>query len=344
MAAAAPLPPAGTNFISAVQKTLIGVLLAQSFTVLLIPLTIALFWFSTPASRKKPIFILNIVAIALALTSGVLLIYRGITIILSPRHPPPLSLNLTVGVLGATQSIIVDIILLLRLISIYPRSYVGKTNFYSLIALPLLLKVGRVINLLMFIKVLADAARAPDAAARIGKLWLVAPYLKIEWFMQLFDNIYASGFFLWRLHLHQRETRETDSFAIYSRTRVSFGERLKYLFWIAVSNFIFPMLFSLVQIVIVYREVNFVIVNDIILANTMIAVIGVVFATVWAGSSHWKNTSLSASNGTASTAEGNTPQVMSEIVFSKRPDVSKSEVTSVPESEKNWSVFLLELV
>ncbi len=65
---------------------------------------------------------------------------------------------------------------------------------------------------------------------------------------------------------------------------MSFTDRLKSLFWIAVTNFVVPVLFSLAQIVIVYREVDFVVINDIVLANTSIAVIGVVFASIWAGS------------------------------------------------------------
>lgn len=47
------------------------------------------------------------------------------------------------------------------------------------------------------------------------------------------------------------------------------------------------MLFSLIQLVIVYQEVNIIVINHIILVNTSVAVIGVVFATVWAGSGTW---------------------------------------------------------
>jgi hypothetical protein len=67
--------------------------------------------------------------------------------------------------------------------------------------------------------------------------------------------------------------------------------------YIAITNFVFPVLFSLVQIIIVYCEVNPVVVNDIVLVNTSIAVIGVVFATVWAGSGH-RNEQGSQKTGT----------------------------------------------
>jgi len=53
---------------------------------------------------------------------------------------------------------------------------------------------------------------------------------------------------------------------------------------IALSNFIIPSLFSIAQLVVVYRNVDVLVVNEIVLVNTMLAVFGVVFATVWTGS------------------------------------------------------------
>lgn len=70
----------------------------------------------------------------------------------------------------------------------------------------------------------------------------------------------------------------------------SFADTVRTLFWVAATNFVVPVLFSLVQIIVVYRDVNVFVVNDIVLVNTSIAVIGVVFATVWAGTTHWTQT------------------------------------------------------
>lgn len=67
----------------------------------------------------------------------------------------------------------------------------------------------------------------------------------------------------------------------------SFADTVRTLLWVAATNFVVPCLFSLVQIIVVFHEVDVLIVNDIVLVNTSIAVIGVVFATVWAGTSHW---------------------------------------------------------
>ena len=39
---------------------------------MLVPITVILFFFSTPALRRKPIFILNVMSILLGFTEGVL--------------------------------------------------------------------------------------------------------------------------------------------------------------------------------------------------------------------------------------------------------------------------------
>ena len=64
----------------------------------------------------------------------------------------------------------------------------------------------------------------------------------------------------------------------------SFGYRLKVLFYIATTNFVVLVLFSFIQIVTLYRESDQDVTNDIVLVNTNISVILVVFASIWAGS------------------------------------------------------------
>jgi hypothetical protein len=69
------------------------------------------------------------------------------------------------------------------------------------------------------------------------------------------------------------------------------------LFWIAGSNFIVPALFSLAQIIIVFKDGDLLEVNLIILTNTSVAIIGVVFATLWSGSNARSDRSANSSTG-----------------------------------------------
>jgi len=248
-------------------------MIGHTFLTLLLPLSIALFYFSTPQSRRRPIFVLNVIVIILAFASGTMIDAFAIHSMLSPLKPWPTSVNIAIGILGAVQSILVDIVLLVRLISVHPLSYLGLTRFTLLIALPILLKIARVINLIIFIKVLANTAN-------LAVVWASAPYLKIEWFAQVIDNAYASLAFLWTIR-DRGIAQGTTSNVL--PTRVTFAQRMRTLSRIALSNFIIPSVFSIIQLVVVYRDVDVFAVNDIVLVNTMLAVFGVVFATVWAG-------------------------------------------------------------
>ncbi|KIK79742.1 hypothetical protein PAXRUDRAFT_95833, partial [Paxillus rubicundulus Ve08.2h10] len=295
--APSPLLP-GMNAIAIIRPALIDIMIGHSFTVVLIPLLIALFYFSTSHSRRQLIFILNVFTVSLAFAVGIMGDSRAINVMLSPLNPFSISYDMCMGVLGAVQSILVDTILLVRLTSVYPYSHVGPWRFVQVIALPVILKIARFVNLVMFIVALAKAANGPNPEVAFQTLWLTAPYLKIEWFCQLIDNIYASTLFLWKLRIrtktgggavsvNSKRKLESSGFAQIPDSKsssVSFTKRLKTLFWIAVSNFVFPALFSIAQIIVVYRAADLVVINQIVLANTSIAVIGVVFATVWAGS------------------------------------------------------------
>ncbi|KAF9234383.1 hypothetical protein BU15DRAFT_22282, partial [Melanogaster broomeanus] len=273
--------PAGMNEISIIQPSINSLMIGHTFLTLLIPLLVALFYFSNPYTRRRPIFILNVAAIALAFSAGVIIDSFAIHAMLSPQDPWPPSVNIAIGILGAFQSILVDLILLVRLVSVHPLTHVGPMRFALLTSLPILLKVARVVNMIIFIKVLADAARGPQGPENIAVVWAATPYLKIEWSAQVVDNIYASVVFLWTLRKRgmNREGITSDI----SPDRATFAHRIRTLSRIALSNFIIPSLFSIAQLIVVYRNVNVLIVNEIVLANTMIAVFGVVFATVWVG-------------------------------------------------------------
>lgn len=262
-------------------------MIGHTFTVILIPLIFALFYFSTPLSRRRPIFILNVIAIVLAFTAGIMIDSLAIHSMLSPLDAWPPSVNIAIGIIGAFQSILVDLILLLRLALIYPYTIVGPKRFALITTLPVLLKIARLVNMFVFIKVLADAARGPMGSENIAVVWATTPYLKIEWSAQLVDNAYASIAFLWAIRLRRKYRSSVESEI--SPRRTTFGQRMRTLFYISVSNFVFPSLLSLAQLVVVYKNVYVLTVNEIVLVNTMVAVIGVVFATVWAGSVNYQD-------------------------------------------------------
>ncbi|KIP03279.1 hypothetical protein PHLGIDRAFT_58069, partial [Phlebiopsis gigantea 11061_1 CR5-6] len=138
-------------YIAPIKIAVRDLLIAHSFSILLVALLIALLYFSTARSRRQPLFLLNVFTILLALSVGALIDYQTIQTMIAPLDPTPLSFNIAIGVLGAVQSILVDTILLVRLISVFPVASLGAKRFGIMLVIPVLLKIARIINLIMFI-------------------------------------------------------------------------------------------------------------------------------------------------------------------------------------------------
>ena len=67
-----PPPPPGLNYIAIIKPSLTFLVIGCICTAMLVPITVILFFFSTPSLRRKPIFILNVMSILLGFTEGVL--------------------------------------------------------------------------------------------------------------------------------------------------------------------------------------------------------------------------------------------------------------------------------
>lgn len=78
---------------SALMPGLKMLLITTVFSSFLVPSAVVLFVFSTPAIRRRPHFILNVCAIALGLTQGIMFIY--VTVSTRPSSPAYIP-NLTV--------------------------------------------------------------------------------------------------------------------------------------------------------------------------------------------------------------------------------------------------------
>ncbi len=71
-------PPPGMNYIAAIEPSLNFLLIGAISSSFLVPIAIALFFLSTPALRKRPVFILNVISIMLGLCQGALGIYNQV--------------------------------------------------------------------------------------------------------------------------------------------------------------------------------------------------------------------------------------------------------------------------
>lgn len=77
------------------------------------------------------------------------------------------------------------------------------------------------------------------------------------------------------------------SFSLYIPSTDSYTAQLKSLFWIAVSNFVFPVILSIIQLILLFHDPSYLKGAYIFMANDYVEIIGVLLATVWTTSKHW---------------------------------------------------------
>ncbi|KAF8452310.1 hypothetical protein L210DRAFT_3383707 [Boletus edulis BED1] len=287
-----PFSP-GMDSLATVRPCLRALMIGHTFLVLLIPLLVALFYYSTPYSRRQPIFILNVFSVALAITSGVVGDVLNIHTILSPHIIWPVRLQIAAGFTGNFQAMLVDAILLVRLITVHPLSRVGFVRFALLTSLPITLKVARVVNSILYMNQLNIMANGPNALQVVGTAWLALPYIKIEWIAQVVDNSYASIAFIWTIRTYRTDTMPWSLTS--ALTFPSLAARIRILTNFALSNFIIPTLISIVQLVLLFRvgAKQPSVINAVALVNARVSAFGVVFATIWAGKEHRREANMS---------------------------------------------------
>ncbi len=72
-------------------------------------------------------------------------------------------------------------------------------------------------------------------------------------------------------------------------TVILLGSTLEALFWIAVSNFVIPVMLSITQLIMMWISKNVMIVAPICMVNVYVEIIGVLLATIWANGSQWRD-------------------------------------------------------
>ncbi|TFY53384.1 hypothetical protein EVG20_g10140 [Dentipellis fragilis] len=292
-AVSALFPPPGTNFLAALKPAIIFLMIGTTMGSILVAMLLALLFFSTRDLRRKPIFIFNILAILLGIAAGFILnVYDSIHTILSPTDPIERRYFILMGALYSLTPILVDSILLLRLNAVYSWHSTQRMKFIAIMTFPVLVKFSRLGNNAMYLANYSRNASSltNNTTAAGGGMVLVTsklPGVKIEWFLQIFDNAYTSALFLIRVHSDSTRPRVHTQ-----RTNQSFSHKLRTFFWIAVSNFIFPVLMAIVQLVIYMATPNCLLALYVAQANLYFTIICVVFATLWTTGRHWADAHL----------------------------------------------------
>ncbi|KAM5530043.1 hypothetical protein V8D89_016288, partial [Ganoderma adspersum] len=275
----------------------------------LIPTAVVLLVFSTPILRRRPTFVLNVCAIALGLAQGMFYMYFIIKeLIAMPTGPIVISVITALCIVIPTCSLPVRI-----------------GSYGPLVAM----KVARVANAFYLIGTVQRNTRGTPSTivSQSAAVWS-SPFAKSELFLQLVYSVYVSGLFLPKIrggvkNEHHRMLSKglnptpSNLSCASTDTGTSLGSstsRLRTLFWIALSNFVFPVIFDIATLVLVFRDHNYMDGSHVTTVNSYVSILGVLFSTIWAsGLSRLGETTATHSNACPHTTSYGTPLALGRI-------------------------------
>lgn len=266
-----------STFIDAIRPPFNFIVGVTALSACLVTLLVVLFVFSTPESRRRPVFYLNVIAISIAV---VLSILNGITsgkAILDPFRPTAEGIYIATISFAIFPPVFYDSILLTRFLALYPVNVTPGSTLFKIFIFPLCIKCGRLIVLSLYLREFAQSTKVLLSLEQHAQAtWYRNPYITAEWTMQMLDNVYSASVFLYNLHARTSKIK-------YCRT----GGRIRQIVFTSVANFVFPLFLNLAQIVCIITSHSFATGTMVLLANNYVSVIGVLCATIWFSGSEW---------------------------------------------------------
>ncbi|KAF8513144.1 hypothetical protein BU17DRAFT_53459 [Hysterangium stoloniferum] len=268
-------PSPGFNHFS-IQDAYIFVLISLPLSSILIPLFLLILYFSTSSSRRTWLFALNLIIVLLGIVGGIL---NTISIlILHPRHSVSNRLFLACTGIMMYTPIVVDCILVLRLSAVYPQIITKRSVRMPILAIPIVCTAARAILVTLLIHDWYRLGNQSSAVAASKIIWPRNPLIISDWSIQLFENFYCSVLFMYRLRGHK--TFSSRMYRERAMLTESFASRLRVVFYISVSNFVFPTILSIFQLVYIIRDNSDVHGAVVCTVNNHVSIIGIVFCTI----------------------------------------------------------------
>ncbi|KAF7368523.1 hypothetical protein MVEN_00175600 [Mycena venus] len=283
MSTSTPIPtalvvPIIEAFAEGVSPAFSFILILTIGGTLLVPLLISLLALSSPALRRRPVFILNVLSLSFGILCSALGTHIAIRGVLSPFTNVSLGEDIFYSTLDIWKGWGAEAVLLIRIAAVFPRS-----QWPIVLALPVTLKTTRVgLNIVFnvkWIQLVLSGTRSGYVILQNLPRYLFKTVLTLE----LVDNSYVSFLFLWRLHQHRR--RSFLESGIGEPSRQPFKKKVQRLFWIASTNFVFPLILNVALLITVFDGSSAAVYASIYQVNAYVVIICTVLATVWSTTS-----------------------------------------------------------
>lgn len=227
-------------------------------------------------------FRLNVSAICVVLTLSILAGFTNGRPVIDPSYQVPRSLFIATVAFLFFPPILFDSILLTRLFALYPPATTPLATLLKIFAFPFCVKCTRVAVITTCLRDFISSGKTTEALIRDElTIWFRNPYLIAGWTVQIADNLYSVGLFLYNLHVRLRPIKNVG---------ISISGRIRQVFYISAANFVFPLIFNIALLFFVTTDHSPNTGILLVFINNYITVMGVLCATLWFSRLEWVRT------------------------------------------------------
>ncbi|THU90790.1 hypothetical protein K435DRAFT_727853 [Dendrothele bispora CBS 962.96] len=280
-----------TGFIQSQLPSIHIIIVASLWLGVSFCLFMALLYSSTPKSRRKPLFAFSVIAVGFGTVPSILFLkllvdsfVKALSITETNEIKPYI---FALSFFSYFSSICVDSILLFRLMAVFPPSRLSPRKLAMIFGPLLAMKLGRIATVIALVIKFIQKSQTVSNGDLIN-LYTAAselPEPRAAWVLQLVDNGICSFLFLYKLN-------QVQSFSARFGSNSSYLQLLRTLFLIAISNFVFPVIFAILQIIFISLKLSYESLASINISGTNIEIIGVLFATSMFRKTHFPRVPL----------------------------------------------------
>lgn len=106
-----------------------------------------------------------------------------------PLVPISAAVIILIGTLNGITPLLVDSILLSKLYAVFPPSRTPRLKFIVIMGFPVAMKITRLINVIIYLRNFASIVHSVGYGGSAALVVSPLPNVKVEWFLQMFDNM-----------------------------------------------------------------------------------------------------------------------------------------------------------
>lgn len=172
------------------------ILIVAPLGAALVPIIGVLIFFTPCESRRRPVFILNLLACLLGICQSIFFTSLHASAILHPDKPVSHSTLLAAAAILLTPPILVNSILLFRLLAFYPIQLTPRLTLIAVLTPTCICKLARLASLIAFLVTYPlSRSTAPAYVTLPGLVWGRGPWILSLIALQALDNSCVFSFY-----------------------------------------------------------------------------------------------------------------------------------------------------